>query len=253
MSLDSEFCTLCGQEGTRREVRLNTANNWACEHCGGTLRYRSQGAAIVSHMCDGRYSSLWEARRGGAFDHLDIWEMALRGPFTRIFRGLASYTQSYYWSDEKPGHVRNGVVCQDVTKLTFPDNSIDLVVSSDVMEHVSDPWQGFGEIARVLRPGGMHVFTIPVRAPLRSFSQMRAKVDQTTGGVEHLLPEVYHVSGEQGKTLVFTDFGADIFLKHRELGMHLSFERGSSRSREENRFGAFVAIKLMCSNNEQQY
>jgi SAM-dependent methyltransferase len=42
----------------------------------------------------------------------------------------------------------------DVAALPFEDASFDLVVSTFSVHHWSDPGAGFGEMARVLRPGG---------------------------------------------------------------------------------------------------
>lgn len=244
MTSPSEFCVMCGEESETLEVRANTANNRACGQCRATLRYRAQAASIISHFGKGRFRSYREAARSRLFKDMAIWEMALRGPFVRHFSRSEGYIQSYYFEDMKPGETRDGVICQDVTQLTFPDNSFDLAVSSDVMEHVHDPWAGFAEIGRVLKPGGAHIFTIPVRLPLRETSQTRAQLNTATGALTHLLPEIYHKSGQLEPSLVFTDFGSDIFDRHRDMGMHLSFEQPSSMSRDDNRFGCFVAVKL---------
>lgn len=43
----------------------------------------------------------------------------------------------------------------------IPSNSVDLAYSRAVMEHLENPEQAYAEIARVLRPGGVYVFTTP--------------------------------------------------------------------------------------------
>ncbi len=51
--------------------------------------------------------------------------------------------------------------------LPFADASFDLVVSVWVLEHLKEPSTVFGEVARVLRPGGHFVFLTPnLRNPL---------------------------------------------------------------------------------------
>jgi 2-polyprenyl-3-methyl-5-hydroxy-6-metoxy-1,4-benzoquinol methylase len=47
--------------------------------------------------------------------------------------------------------------------LTYPTGHFDLVVSSEVIEHVGDPATMMREIARVLAPGGWAVLTFPSR------------------------------------------------------------------------------------------
>ncbi|MEA3402260.1 MAG: methyltransferase domain-containing protein [Armatimonadota bacterium] len=49
----------------------------------------------------------------------------------------------------------------DVVKLTFEDESFDVVVSCDVLEHVEQDALAMREMARVLKPGGLLVVTVP--------------------------------------------------------------------------------------------
>lgn len=51
--------------------------------------------------------------------------------------------------------------CCPVERLDFEDESFDVVISCDVLEHVPDGAQGMVEMARVLRPGGVCVITVP--------------------------------------------------------------------------------------------
>lgn len=50
---------------------------------------------------------------------------------------------------------------QDACKLDIPDESYDLVVSSECIEHTPDPKRALTEMARVLKPGGSVIVTSP--------------------------------------------------------------------------------------------
>ena len=49
----------------------------------------------------------------------------------------------------------------DIHQLALPDQSFDTVISTQVLEHVRQPWVVAGQIARVLRPGGICVVSAP--------------------------------------------------------------------------------------------
>lgn len=54
-------------------------------------------------------------------------------------------------------------VCGDAEHLPFADGSLDIVLSSDLVEHLPDPDRHFQEVARVLRSGGLYLFKTPNR------------------------------------------------------------------------------------------
>ncbi|RYU77892.1 class I SAM-dependent methyltransferase [Hymenobacter persicinus] len=53
------------------------------------------------------------------------------------------------------------VSCMDGAHLDFPDASFDLVIASDVLEHIQDEAQALREWTRVLRPGGQLLVFVP--------------------------------------------------------------------------------------------
>lgn len=53
----------------------------------------------------------------------------------------------------------------DEYTLPIDDESFDLVVSTNVMEHVRKPWRWVPELARVLRPGGLMITVVPLNWP----------------------------------------------------------------------------------------
>ena len=56
----------------------------------------------------------------------------------------------------------------DVTHLPFADNSLDLVLALDLIEHVERDDMMVKEVARVLRPGGYFMATVPAHQSLWS-------------------------------------------------------------------------------------
>lgn len=52
----------------------------------------------------------------------------------------------------------------DMAQLPYEDETLDLVISSEVIEHAPDPEKVMREVARVLRPRGRLILTIPMQS-----------------------------------------------------------------------------------------
>ncbi len=59
---------------------------------------------------------------------------------------------------------RRGGVAQsgEISALPFGDAAFDLVLACDVLEHAADDQGAFRELVRVLRPGGVLIFSVPL-------------------------------------------------------------------------------------------
>lgn len=80
---------------------------------------------------------------------------------------------------------------------------------------MADPRRGFAEIARILKPGGCHVFTVPWNPGDRT----RERARLVNGSLQHLQAPQYHGDPvDASGSLVFTDFGSDIADIIRESG-----------------------------------
>jgi SAM-dependent methyltransferase len=164
-----------------------------CVRCRATLRYEM--LATYLRQAHPNLSTL------------DVLELDFNSPLRPLLERSRSYRPSFYRPGFTVGARRvDGVECQDITKLAIPDNSLDLIVSSEVLEHVADFEAAIRESARVLRPNGAHIFTVPPSAK----TVRRAAFEQ--GRLVHLInPPEYHLDplSPEG-VLCFWNFGPDM-------------------------------------------
>ena len=60
------------------------------------------------------------------------------------------------------GHTFGAYPEVDMHALPYPDETFDIVVHSDTLEHVPEPVHALGECKRVLKPNGALCFTVPI-------------------------------------------------------------------------------------------
>lgn len=122
-------------------------------------------------------------------------------------RKCPRYTRSFFLEGVPLGATERGMRCENLERLTFADHSFDLFITQDVLEHVFDPAAALSEIMRVLRPGGMHIFTAPKH---RSLTESYRRAELVNGVVNHIREPTYHGSPiGDGRALVTWDYGAD--------------------------------------------
>lgn len=68
---------------------------------------------------------------------------------------------------EKVPHPLHSCVSSDAFSLPYKDSSFDLVVASEVIEHVHDPEGFVKELSRVVKKGGQLIITTPYKEKLQ--------------------------------------------------------------------------------------
>lgn len=118
--------------------------------------------------------------------------------------------------DLKSGTIVDGIRHEDALNLSFENDSIDLMISNDIFEHIPDIKQAFKEAHRVLKKGGNLLFTVPFY-PDYEETLIRANVEN--GEIVYLTEKEIHGNplSEEG-SLVFYTFGWDIMKFQKEAG-----------------------------------
>lgn len=185
------YCHCCRRQSVFEILGSWLRDEYLCLRCRSIPRQRH-----LQHILD---------------THFPGWEQALvhESSPTNDFlsRWCKNYSSSQYFDGVHSGESVDGVRCEDLEKLSFADESIDIFATQDVFEHVFHPELAAKEIARVLKPGGAHVFTVP-RLHWVETSKPRARLTQA--GIEYLEEPSYHGNPVgDGKALVTWDYGQD--------------------------------------------
>jgi SAM-dependent methyltransferase len=188
------YCPICETQVVFNKKSSWLRDNYFCSRCHSIPRQR----AIVTAL--NLFYPEWKT--------LKIHESSASGPASEfIAKNCPGYTLSHFFPDVPLGELKYGIRCENLEKMTFADESFDLIITQDVFEHVMGPAAAFKEIARVLKPGGAHVFTMPWYPKLKQTLQRAKLVD---GKVEFLEEPVYHGNPIDAEgSLVTYDWGID--------------------------------------------
>jgi SAM-dependent methyltransferase len=236
------WCRVCGLSSAFRDMARPIRETYQCTHCKASMRERVTASAILAAHGHARALSLAELCQSRAFAGLAIYEPGVSGAFRRYLKPLSGYVNSFYWEGGIAGQKINDVRHEDLQNLSFPDDSFDLVISSDIFEHIRRPWEAFREVARVLKPGGMHIFSIP--ALNRMPEKTTYRVDTSGPQDVHILDPHYHGDGRGGKSLVYTDFGSDYIDSLAALGFRTFTNSDDHTDEQRLRVIAFTSLKV---------
>jgi SAM-dependent methyltransferase len=226
-------CSICGASGTFEKQNWRARESFHCISCGGSLREREQAKTILVNVLRSKHNNLKDLVSSGDIDQLTVYEPGEIGAMRKYTQKLTNYIQT---SLQEISDMN--VKVEDLQALKFQPNTIDLMISSDIMEHVDNPQQAFKEIFRVLKPGGCHCFTVPLH---RETTRSRVKIN--AGKKMYLEPKHHHGNGKGGQCLVITDFGYDIVNVLNEIGYIAEIVWCQEKGIEKNICGTVVAKK----------
>ena len=118
-----------------------------------------------------------------------------------------------------------GATNQNLEALTFPDASFDVVITSDVLEHVRLDDRAHSEIRRVLKPGGVHLFTVPHFRDRPTFTRVEVVDPDDPSSDRYLTEKEYHgdANSEEGRALSYRSYGTDLDGKLEALGFSVDY------------------------------
>lgn len=189
-------------------ITPNYRERLLCEHCGLNNRQRFAAGLLKMLLKN---------------SPLRISDIYLFEQVTKFYKYIKDNLKDlnvtgseYLGYNKKPGDIINGVRHEDALNLSFPDSSIDIIISNDVYEHIPDIQRALREAYRILRHNGKMLVTIPFH---QGQNQTKQRAVMENGHITHLLPEQYHGNplSEKG-SLVFYDYGWDFLTYCKEAG-----------------------------------
>jgi len=164
--LDLKKCICCGSENLFQRTILWPAlvDEWSlnavevqyidrqqgltCETCGSNFRAMALAHAVMGEF-NSEYDVFDDFLEHGSLQTCYILEVNKAQNLTRFL-------------EKVPNHFLAEYPDVDILKLPYPDDLFDLVLHSDTLEHITDPISALKECYRVLKPGGVCAFTVPM-------------------------------------------------------------------------------------------
>jgi SAM-dependent methyltransferase len=253
---DFEFaCNICEHQGsalyqmpdmekleTYRIARLR--ESLRCRGCHSSMRDRTLAAALLEVMRDkhGVDAGSIRALAQRLIGQVRVYDTDAHSTISQELAGRPGYLRSVYQTGYANGQqIGAGLFNMDLQDLTFPDQSFDIILTSDVMEHVRDDAAAHREIARCLKPGGTYLFTVPYDDTQQ---RTRVLVDTTTDADIPLEPLHLHGDPVTSYIVAYRIYGRDLLSDLAVAGFDAAYRPMSVPSAAIFDGDVFVAHRL---------
>ena len=116
---------------------------------------------------------------------------------------------------EIPDVTYGGALRGDATRLPFDDGTFDVVVTSEVLEHIQDDVTAISELHRVLKPGGTLGVTVPTWWPEKINWMLSDEYHAPKSPGGHV--RIYSATELKAK---LRSAGLDVFASHHAHALH---------------------------------
>ena len=233
-------CTVCG--AAVNFILLPEAGHresLTCSECHATSRYRSIAVGVLRAVREltgidsPSVAELPKVRRGARLCVYDtqpaFWAERCAYPVPSLLAQCdwidmrtSIYDPRRPWGEAVNSKTTN----QNLEQLTFRDGEFDIVITSDVMEHVRLAYQALREIRRVLRPSGVYLMTVPHERERQATLERVTIVDPLDPSQDRYpLPREYHGDANSitGRSLVYRMYGTQLDDELQSLGFTVDY------------------------------
>jgi hypothetical protein len=186
------------------------------KHTKATTRQRglALAAAVTAGVISGKTINCLSEISG-----LNVWNTESKGPLHDTLKKLSLSrfeSTEYFGPNYQSGQMVDSVQHQDLQSTSFLKESFDLILSTEVFEHIPHPYKAHMEVHRVLKTGGAHVFTVPFVKDyesdiILSVLEKNGTITHTKGIPGKFDPPIYHGDPIRPEgVLAFTYFGYDM-------------------------------------------
>lgn len=212
-------CPVCGSFTLIIITQENLRETCICIKCKSKNRQR-QIAYIACHVVGfAKQKHISSIKDFTKLDNFVVYNTEAKGAIHNQLSKMESYICSEYFGNSyKSGDLVNNIMHQDLMNLSLSNESVDLVISSDVFEHIPDPYKAHKEVYRVLKSGGRHIFTVPFYQT--EFLDEDRTIINSKGNTVFLKEPIYHedsIRPEKG-ALVYKIFSLEMLIKLRKIG-----------------------------------
>ncbi len=223
-------CNVCGSEVSFEIESDNFRESLRCPECGASSRIRCLAEGLLREVAKELPAKTIRDLSDTDLD-LRILDTDNFSSIRKFLKGRSFYATSAYLPDKKNGQqIGKGAWNVDLMDIPFDDETYDVIVTSDVMEHVRRDTVAHEEILRCLKPGGKYIFTVPY---VPGWAETQVRVD-TTGDTDIFLMEKEYHGDPLSKdgVLVYRIFGRQLLADLKAVGFSdVKFEQ---ISRPEN-------------------
>ncbi len=233
------LCNVCGNAGTPiydMTDKQSAADydyvlqreTLRCLRCDSTMRHRTIASALLEEIATrtGRSTATIEDLASVEDGELKILDTDTFSPISSRLSQVRGYVRSKFLPNRPFGvELEPEVFNIDLQRIDFPSERFDIILTSDVMEHVRDDSRAHQEIWRCLRGSGIYIFTVPFR---RNMLYTKRLVDVSTNRDIFLCPPHLHGDPLTSGVLAYRIYGQQLIAELQALGFVVEYRPTTS-------------------------
>jgi len=209
-------CNVCGHMGGFIDNDpVRPRESFQCPSCRSNSRQRTMALFVGGVLGAWQPMVSWQADK-----NVRIFESSGFGGYPRYLAEKFTYYNTKFDPDVTSKGGYDNTKYADVQHMSYEDGTFDMVLSSDVLEHVRDYMKALHETRRVLKDGGVLLLQVPYDHN-RPETFFRVEVE---GDKDIFLSEPYYHAEHY---LVYRDYGRDLLTWLKDAGFsagYINFE-----------------------------